>query len=74
MNIGLAHLRRDQFGEAITNFTAAIRINHRFTIAYINRGVAYRFQGKLDEAENDFETAIRLDPKTKKLVEEAKSK
>ena len=48
---------------AIANFSEAIRLDPKFTLAYNNRGLAYCMKGKLDNAIADFSEAIRLDPK-----------
>lgn len=40
----------------------AIRINPNLAVAWINRGITLKNQGKYDEAIIAFDDAIRLDP------------
>ncbi len=47
---------------AIEDYTQAIRINQKYTIAYNNRGLAYYKKGYDDRAIGDYSQALRIDP------------
>ena len=50
-----------RYEEAISFYTAALEINARYTLAFINRGVCYAALGRLDEAVGDWEYASKID-------------
>jgi len=62
MNRGLNHARQQNYDEAITDFTCAIRLDTTYTLAYYNRGLSYAQTQRYDEALADFTQAIQLDP------------
>lgn len=47
---------------AIADFDAAIASESTFALAYLNRGLAYKQLGKLDESARDLNRALELDP------------
>ena len=47
---------------SINDYTSAIQINPDYTMAYTNRGNAYRALGKYQEAINDYTSAIKINP------------
>ena len=47
---------------AIEEYTRAIRLNPQLTAAWYNRGQVYLATGRLGEALNDFDAAVRLAP------------
>lgn len=47
---------------ALANFDKAIKLNPKFTDAYIRRGVTLTNEGKLRDAEIDFSKALKLSP------------
>ena len=51
------------FNSAIINFTKAIKLDPKYTNAYLNRGSTYNELKKYPEAIADFTKAIELDPK-----------
>ncbi len=69
---GTVHLELDQFGEAVTCFTACLALRDDFAPAWHNRGLA-RVQLRAHlEARDDFSRAIALDPRpAAALVERA---
>jgi Tfp pilus assembly protein PilF len=48
----------------------ALRLNPRYIGAYANRGLAWLRQGKLVEAEQDFERCLTLNKELKPLLEQ----
>jgi len=56
--------------EARAEFLEAIKINPRYALAYLNRGLSRLAQGSEDEAERDFHRCIELDDRLKRSVEE----
>ena len=63
-NRGVAHLRKGQNDQAISDFSMAILLNPKFVMAYNNRGLAYgRDKGRYDKAISDFNKAIELNPR-----------
>ena len=58
----LALLRQGQTSEAITQYTAALRLKPNFAQAHYNLGVALADQGHLTEARWHFSEVLRLDP------------
>ena len=60
-NLGLSYFEREDFEEALTEFTKAINLEpHSFH--YNNRGLAHYHIGKLEEAKSDYDKAISLNP------------
>ena len=57
---GYASKLLDKIDLAIEDYTAAIRINPNFALAYFNRAVAYQGQGDTKKSENDFTKAELL--------------
>lgn len=62
-SLGVAAFDKDDYDQAITHFTEAIRLDPKDYI-YNKRGNAYRKKGEYDKAIADFTEAIRLDPKS----------
>jgi tetratricopeptide (TPR) repeat protein len=62
-NRAVAHLKKDDYGNAIADFTETIRINPKEADAFNHRGTAYRGKDEDDRAIADFGEAIRLNPK-----------
>jgi tetratricopeptide (TPR) repeat protein len=60
---GILWKRKGEYDRAIADYTAAIRINPKYSSAYTNRGVAYVEKHDYDRALADYNIAIRLDPK-----------
>ena len=60
---GIAKLNHKQYDEAIRDFNEVIRRNPNDPHIYVNRGNAYRFTGKLQDAINDYSKAVNLDNK-----------
>lgn len=58
----LALLEERRFAEAIEAFSELVALSPDMTGAYGNRGLAYLNLGLEEEAKNDFETVLQLDP------------
>jgi tetratricopeptide (TPR) repeat protein len=60
-NLGLSYFEKEEFEEAISEFTKAIGIEqHPFH--FNNRGLANYHMGRLDEAKQDYDDAIKRNP------------
>ncbi len=61
-NRGQIYMNRGQFGEAIEDYSMAIRLNPAYQEAVYNRGLAFEKSGQPDRAVEDYERAISLNP------------
>jgi lipoprotein NlpI len=59
---GKKHSSVENADLAISNYSKAIKINHKFAKAYNNRGIAYILKKQYDLAIADFSKTIELDP------------
>ena len=66
---GDSYYQRKNYNQAIEEFTKAIKLNSRLSIAYKNRGLAYTdrgydysIAGDYDRAIADYNQAVRLNP------------
>jgi tetratricopeptide (TPR) repeat protein len=55
---------KGDFAGAIAIYEDAIKLNPNAAAAYLKRGVAFRLQGELDKAIEDFDKATIIDPKS----------
>jgi tetratricopeptide (TPR) repeat protein len=53
---------REEYDNAIADYTEALRIDPNFVAAYHNRGGAYYNKGDYDRAIADYTAALRIDP------------
>ena len=60
---GSASYDKGEYDKAIADYSEAIRLNPKYTWAYINRGNAWQAKGEYDKAIADFNEVIRLNPK-----------
>ncbi|WP_222565592.1 tetratricopeptide repeat protein [Novilysobacter antarcticus] len=60
--LGLAHLRKQQYGQAIANFDAALERNPDSPALIFNRAMAYSAAGRSDSAITEFARVIELVP------------
>ena len=67
-NRGYACLRKDQFENAISEFSKAIDLNPGATLCYFGRGQAYMATNQVDNAISDFTRTIELIPITFLLI------
>ncbi len=56
------HVTKDQVGAARA-FAQSIRLNPQYQEAYLHRGLVYEAMGNLQQAIEDYTTAVGLDPK-----------
>jgi Flp pilus assembly protein TadD len=61
-NSGRRLLNAGDFEGAISQFRAAINSSPNYAAAHFELGLALRQQGKLKEAQEEFQKAARLDP------------
>ena len=61
-NLGKAFLERRQGARAVKLFERAIESQPEFTDAYANLGIAYKDLGLIDEAKQNLEKALALNP------------
>ncbi|MDR2178579.1 MAG: tetratricopeptide repeat protein [Treponema sp.] len=61
-NSGNANMKQKRYDQAITDFTAALRINPNDAAAYNGRGNAYGEKEMYDRAIEDWTAALRIDP------------
>jgi len=76
-NRAMVLLKLDRPEAAEDDAEKAIKLNIRFTKAYMRRGAAREAQGKLEEALEDFEYAKTLEPmnkETRKLIKQVRCK
>jgi tetratricopeptide (TPR) repeat protein len=60
-NLGLSYFEKEEFEEALNEFTKSIQLEtHSFH--FNNRGLAYYHIGKLEEAKKDYDEAIARNP------------
>jgi tetratricopeptide (TPR) repeat protein len=62
-NRGIALQNNGQYERALSELEEAIRIDATSPLPYINRGVIFRIQGRLEDAIADFTRAIEAKPK-----------
>ncbi|WP_425046106.1 winged helix-turn-helix domain-containing protein [Primorskyibacter sp. S87] len=60
--IGRIHLARQEYGLAIEALEHALELNPCLAVTYCGLGDSLAYEGRLDEAIAQFETAIRLSP------------
>lgn len=59
----LNHKLKDEWDDAIVDYTKAIELDSNFTLAYFERGQLYKLLGKKSEAIADFEKVVSLSNK-----------
>ncbi|KAF6121505.1 RNA polymerase II associated protein 3 [Phyllostomus discolor] len=66
----MAYLKIQKYEEAENDCTQAILLDGSYSKAFARRGTARTFLGKLNEAKQDFETVLLLEPGNKQAVTE----
>jgi uncharacterized protein (TIGR02145 family) len=61
-NRGMESFNKEDYNQAISDFTQAIRLNPNYPAIYFNRGIAYHSKKDYDNAIADYTEAIRLAP------------
>ena len=61
-NRGSIHLKKNEYEQAIFNYTKAIETAPKMAKAYYNRGNAYIAKGQYDRAISDYNKAIDINP------------
>jgi Flp pilus assembly protein TadD len=69
-NVGLCRLRLGDLDGAARAFEQLLAVRPRAVKAHFNLGRVREAQGRLRDAEAEFETALRLDPQAKGVQEE----
>ena len=59
---GYVHTGRDEYEEAVGDFTHALEIDPKMAVGYMNRGYVYNDMRLATKAESDFRTALKLNP------------
>ncbi len=67
--MGLVHLAREEYLQAVNEFKAALHLNPAFVAASINLGRACRAMGNEDAAQSAFRQALALDPENEEARE-----
>lgn len=67
-NLGKAYARSGDIGKAISNFTRAIELDPAYIDAHINLGTALFEQRRFQEAANQFQLALRIDPNNRLAI------
>lgn len=69
LNRGIAYSRMNgQLSKAVQDYNAALRLRQNYAPAYLYRGDAYEKAGVFKESQQDYETALRLDPEYKNRI------
>ncbi|XP_013361159.1 PREDICTED: RNA polymerase II-associated protein 3 [Chinchilla lanigera] len=66
----MAYLKIEKYEEAERDCTQAISLDGSYSKAFARRGTARTFLGKINEARQDFETVLLLEPGNKQAVTE----
>jgi tetratricopeptide (TPR) repeat protein len=61
-DLGVILARREQYSEAMSHFSAAVRFNSNSAAAHVNLGNGFALSGNLPEAEAHFSTALKIKP------------
>lgn len=61
-SLGLVYLRIQQYGQAISQYDAALKINPKQSWSLYCRGVAKSHTGKTEEGAADIAAAVALEP------------
>ena len=72
-NRGLAYRRNGDLEQAAVDYTQAIELDPKFTVAYSNRGYVNFKLGDLAGALADFHKVLELDPAERRRAEEHRS-
>jgi len=61
-NIGVSLIEQGRIDEAISGYTAALKLNPGDAVVHYNLASAYVIQGRIDEAISEYAAAIKLNP------------
>ncbi|QQS29695.1 MAG: tetratricopeptide repeat protein [Sphingobacteriales bacterium] len=62
-NVGYIYFNRNDYETALKHFNMAIRVSPAYAKAYYMRGLCAEKTGKITDAKNDYQSALRFDPK-----------
>lgn len=68
-NRGNVWRAKGELGKAVADYDRALKLDPRYAVAYLNRGVALLLLGHRTEAERDFARALQLDGKLEPTLE-----
>jgi tetratricopeptide (TPR) repeat protein len=69
--LAVNHRLKEEWDDAIVEYTKAIELDNKFSLAYFERGQLYKLLGKKSEAIADFEKVVSISNKPE-TVEAAK--
>lgn len=72
-NRAMAKIKLKQFSEAIDDATKALELDGLYVKAFLRRGTAHELLGQTENALDDFEAALRLEPQNKSAIESRKT-
>lgn len=72
-NRAFCELKLEEFGSAILDAEAALKIDKTFIKAYYRRGAAHLYLSKYKEARNDFQQVLKLKPSDKDAAAKLKA-
>jgi len=61
---GKEYYKKGNYKKAIKYYTKAIKINPKYELGYINRGISYGQRKKYEKALTDYNTSLNLNPKS----------
>ena len=73
-NRAMAHLKMKQYKKAVEDCTIAVKLDKKYTKAWLRRATALVGMGCLEDAVPDFEHVLKLDPKNANAKKELASK
>ena len=62
VNVGVEYMRQGDYEKALSKFNRAIEADDEYAIAYNMRGVLYQILEEAEQAEDNFQRALKLEP------------
>ena len=73
MNLGFLYLKTKNFPQAQIQSEIAVKLNPESSISWLNLGLAYVHQEKIDQARDAWTRALALDPNNEQLKNNLKA-